>query len=97
MFAPASAKDATEHLEALISDMANDKTQGWFMKAIQAVVIIAIVKDEPSSGIFADHRSVGIPNTLSKIVDKAILQPVQADYVKELIPHELGVGVKFGA
>jgi hypothetical protein len=54
-------------------------------------------QDSPAQGILADHRPVGIPTTLSKIADKAILQQFQTDYVKALMPHQLGVGVKFAA
>ncbi len=45
----------------------------------------------------ANHRPVQIPNTLSKVGDKAMLIQCQAEYVKEMMPHEVGVGVKFAA
>jgi hypothetical protein len=59
---------------------------------MQAADLILIVKNKTFSGTLADHISVGIPNTLGRIADKAILQQFQADYVKELVPHQLGVG-----
>ncbi len=73
MFAPASAEEATEHLETLISDMANDKTLGWFRHAMQAADLVAIVKNKPPLGALADYIPVEIPNTLFKIADKAII------------------------
>jgi hypothetical protein len=48
VFAPSSAKEATWHLETLITGMANDMTPGGFMQAMQAADIIAIVKDNPA-------------------------------------------------
>jgi hypothetical protein len=47
--------------------------------------------------MLVDNRPVGIPNTLNTIADKAILLPIQADYVKALMPQHLGVRVKFAA
>jgi hypothetical protein len=64
------------------------------MQAMHAADLVAIVKDKPSSEILTDHRPVGILNTLRKIADNAILLPFQADFVKELMPQQLGVGVK---
>jgi hypothetical protein len=64
---------------------------------MQAADLIAIVKGNPAQGILADQRPVGIPITLGKIADKAILQQFQTDYVKALMPQQLGVGVKFAA
>ncbi len=79
VFAPTSAEEATDHRESLISDMANDKALGWFMQAMQAADLIAIVKNKTTTRALADHRPVGIPNTLSKIADRAMLQLFQAE------------------
>ena len=63
-----------EHLELLISDMANDKLPVWFMRATQAAEVIAIVKREAErAGAKADHRPVQVSNTISKLEDKAAL------------------------
>jgi hypothetical protein len=40
------------------------------MQAMQATVLIAIVKERPKPGILADHMPVGILNTLSKIAER---------------------------
>ena len=48
-------------------------------------------------GTLADHRSEGIPNMLNKDKYKAVLMPFQVGYVKALMPHQLGVGVKSAA
>ena len=93
VFAPSSAEEAREYLETLIIDMANDITLSWFMQAMKTTDLIAIVKDSPAQGILADQRPVGIPNALSKITDNAIFQQFQTDYVKALMPQQLGIGV----
>jgi hypothetical protein len=90
-----SAEETTEHLELLILDMANDKLYAWFMHAMQAAYLIAIVKNK--TGTLVDHKPVGFLNTLSSNADKGILQQFQTDYVKELMPQQLGVGVNFAA
>ncbi len=46
VFAPASADAAIEHLEALLTDMANDMMPGWFMQAVQSAEPMALVKAE---------------------------------------------------
>ena len=46
-------------------------------------------------GEVADHRLVEIPNTLAKVGDKAVLEQCQAEYVREMMPQQVGVGVKF--
>ena len=46
VFAPESADEAVEHLETLISDMANDKLPAWFMQAIQSAENISLLKGE---------------------------------------------------
>ena len=40
---------------------------------------------------------VQIPNTISKLEDKAVLEQYQEVYIKEMMPQQLGVGVKFAA
>ncbi len=45
----------------------------------------------------ADHKPVQIPNTLAKVGDKAMLEQCQAEYVKQIKPQQVGVGVKFAA
>ncbi len=75
LFAPASAEEATRHLETRISDMASGKTPRWFMQSMHPAKIIAIVKDIPPPGILADHRPMVLLDTLGKIADKAIRMP----------------------
>ena len=98
MFAPPSADEAIEWLEKLLTDMANARMPAWFMQAIQAAELMALVKAEAAeaSGV-ADHRPVQIPNTLAKVGDKAVLEQCQEEYVKEMMPQQVGVGVKFAA
>jgi hypothetical protein len=75
VFAPESTDEAVEHLETLISDMANDKLPPWFMHATQSAEVIALVKGEAQiASATPNHRPVQIPNTISKIGDKAILE-----------------------
>ena len=38
-----------------------------------------------------------IPNTLSKVANKAMLMECQENYMRELLPQQVGVGVKFAA
>ncbi len=45
-FAPPFADEATEWLEKLLTDMANDKMPTWFMQAILAAELMALVKAE---------------------------------------------------
>ncbi len=75
VFAPPAADEAIQHLEDLLSYMANDKLQEWFMHAVQSAELMALVKAEkkPTQGV-ADHRPILIPNTLAKVVDKAMLE-----------------------
>ena len=57
-----------------------------------------MVKGEAQrTGSTTDHRPVQFPNTICKIGDKAMLEQYQADYIRELMPQQLGVGVKFAA
>ena len=44
-----------------------------------------------------EHMLVQISNTLSKVGNKAMLGHIQADYIREMMPQQLGVGVKFAA
>jgi len=74
VFAPETADEAVEHLELLLSDMANDKMSGWFLQATHAADVIALVKGEKEPTVkTSDHRPVQIPNTLTKVGDKAVL------------------------
>ena len=66
--------------------MANDKMPPWFIQAIQGADLIALAKEEQRPGTTGDHRPVQIPNTLSKIEDRAVLQETQADYTTEMMP-----------
>ncbi len=78
MYAPETADEAVEHLEPLMSDMANDKMLGWFIQATQAADVIAIVKGEKETIVHTtDHRLVQIPNTITKVGDKAVLKLFQ--------------------
>ena len=76
-----------EHLELLISDMANDKMPAWFMRATHDAEVIAIVKRETEEQErAANHRPVHVPNTISKLKDKAVLAQYQKVYIKEMMP-----------
>ncbi len=97
-FAPPSADEAIEWQEKLLSDMANGRLSAWFMHAIQAAQLMALVKTEAKrEGEIADHMPVQIPNTLAKVGDKAVLEQCHREYVKEMMPQHVGVGVKFAA
>ncbi len=55
--------------------MANNRMRAWFMQAIQAAELMALVKAKARrEGEVADHRPVQIPNTLAKVGDKAVLE-----------------------
>jgi hypothetical protein len=98
VFAPPAADEAILHLEELLTNMANDKLSGWFMQTVQYAELMALVKAEKkATETVADHRLVHIPNTLAKVGDKAMLDQWQAEYVKEMMPQQVGVGVKFAA
>jgi len=86
-FAPDTTDEAIEHLEDLITDMANDKLPPWFMHAMHGTQLLAIIKTEGSEDSVGDHRSVVIPNIIIKVTDKAILQECQEEYTRELLPH----------
>jgi len=58
-FAPPSADEAIDWLEKLLTNMANDMLPGWFMQAIEAAELMALVKAEAKrQGKVADHRLV---------------------------------------
>ena len=79
VFAPESADEAVEHLETLISDMANGKLPSLFMRATLAPEVIAIVKREAErAGATSDHMPMQVPNKFSKLEDKAILVQFQS-------------------
>ena len=67
------------------------------MQAVHASELFAIVKGDHHGPDMVDHKPVGVPNTLSKIVCKAVLLEFQGDYVTTLMPRQLAVGVKFTA
>ena len=69
VFAPGSADTAIEHLEDLISDMANDELPPWFMHAMQGADMMAIIKADRTTQHAINHRPKVVPNTLSKIAD----------------------------
>jgi hypothetical protein len=96
-FAPATMESAIERLDDLITNMANDRLPSWFMQAMQRAELLAIIKTEGRGSLVGDHMPVVIPNTISKITDKAMLQECHEDYMAELLPQQLGVGVKFAA
>ena len=98
VFAPEAAEEAVEHLELLIGDMANDKMPAWFMRATQDAKVITLVKREAEEQErTADHMPVQVRNTISKLEDKALLAQYQEVHIKEMMPQQLGVGVKFAA
>ena len=43
----------------------------------------------------ADHRPVQIPNTLTKVGDKAVLMLFQKEYIQKMLPQQVGVGAKY--
>ena len=92
---PPAADEAIHHLEELLSDMANDKLPGWFMYAVQAAELMALMKAEKhATKTVADHMPVQIPNTLANVGDKAMLEQCHAEYVKEMMPHHVGNEMK---
>ncbi len=98
MFAPPAADEAIKHLEDILSDMANDKLPGWFMQTVQSAELMALLKAEKkATETVADHKPVQVPNTLAKVGGIAMLEQCQAENVKEMMPQQVGVGVKFVA
>jgi hypothetical protein len=78
--------------------MANDKLLAWFMRASQAAEMIAIIKREAEAqGRTTDQRPIQVPNTINKLGDKAVLAQLQEVYIREMMPQQLGVGVKLAA
>jgi len=58
------------------------------MQATESAEVIALVKGEVQRArATTDHKPVQIPNTLSKIGDKAMLEQYQADYIREMMPQ----------
>jgi hypothetical protein len=51
------------------------------------------VKEESRRWCKGDHIPVVIPNTLGKVADKAILMECKEDYMRELLPQQVGVVV----
>ena len=95
VFAP---DEDIQHLEELLTDMANDKLPGRFMQVVQATKLMTLVKAEKkATETVADPKPVQISNTLAKVGDKAMMEQCQAEYVKEMMPKQVGVGVKFKA
>jgi hypothetical protein len=94
-FAPNIVDEAIEDLEDLITDMSNDKP--WCMHAMQGAELLAIIKTEGVEGNVRNHMPVAMPNTISKVADKAILQECRVEYTRELMSQKLGVSVKFAA
>ncbi len=77
-FAPASAEEAPQHLDALLIDMANDRLPRGFMQAVQSAELMTLVMIEmKQSETVADHVPVQISNTLAKVGDKAMLEQCQ--------------------
>ena len=96
-FALEAAETAILHMEDFITDMANDKMPPWFMQAMQGADLIAIIKTEGVTGHKADHRPLVVPNTLSKVADKTMMEDTKEEYTRELLPQHFGVGVEFAA
>ncbi len=56
MFAPPSADEAIQWMESLLTNMANGRLPAWFMQAVQAAELVAMVKTEAKvAGAVADH------------------------------------------
>ena len=53
--------------------MANDRLSPWFMQAMQGAKLLAIIKTEGSEDNVRDRIPVVMPNTISKMTDKALL------------------------
>jgi hypothetical protein len=96
-FAPESADTAIQHLEDFITNMANAMLPPWFMQTMQGAYLLAIIKAEARRRYKPDHMHVVMPNTLSKITDKAMTEECKEDYARDMLPQQLGVGVQFAA
>ena len=61
-----------------------------------AADVIGIVKGEKEAmQNTTDHMPTQIHNTIAKVGDKAVLMLFQKKYIQEMIPPQLGVGVKY--
>ena len=95
VYAPPSTDEVAELLELLVSNMANDNTPPWFMQTVHAADFVALAKAVAQCGMTGDHTPTQVPNTLKTIEDMAILQQMQAEYTAEMLPQQIGMGVKF--
>ena len=84
-------------MNGMATDMVNDRLDPWFMRALQASNLVALVKKVPEDGSTPDYRPVACPEAFSKAVDKAVLKDMMGEYVQTLAPQQLGVGVKHAA
>jgi hypothetical protein len=73
-FAPNTTDEAIEHLEDLITDMANDRLPPWFMQAMQRAELLSKISTEGTEYTSGDHILVVMPNTISKMTDTVLLQ-----------------------
>jgi len=64
---------------------------------MQSADLLAIMKEKARGGRKANHMPVVMPNTLNKITVKAMMEGCKEDYARDLLPHQLGVEVKFAA
>ena len=85
--AQGAAETSIEHLEDLITNMANDMLPPWFMQAMQEADLVVIIKTEAKVGRRADHIHVVVPNTLNKIAVKAMMHGCKEDYTRDLLPQ----------
>ena len=75
IFAPPNADEAIRWLEMLLTDITNDMLSSWFMQAIGAAELMALVKAEAKlTGGVAGHIPVHVRNTLAKVGDKVVLE-----------------------
>ena len=59
--------------------------------------MLAIIKTEGGAVRKVDHIPMLIPNTISKIADKAMVTEFQEVYKSESMPRHVGVGMTFAA
>ncbi len=79
-FAPPSSDRAIDHFEIFISDMVNGKLAPWAMQAFEGADLLALVKTKNSGSIIADHILVVVPDTITKVADKAVLKEFENAY-----------------
>jgi hypothetical protein len=91
------AETTMENLERLVSDMANDRLPPWFMQVMHGADFLAIVETEGNGSRKADHKSFIVPNTISKVADKAMAKKFEEICKSELMPQLVGVGLNFAA